>query len=192
MGLWRIAEALLGSRPGERSARDGDDTPIWKRAQPLGLAIVYFALAVSAARFAMGSGQQSTAQNAGLSAQMMQSGWGKALLIAIALALLAVGGYHVYKGASKKFLQDLRVDGNTTITALGVTGYVAKGVVFAGAGVLMIAATVQADPSKATGLDAAVKALGHAPFGKVLLIVAALGLASFGAYSFACSRYGRM
>jgi hypothetical protein len=64
--------------------------------------------------------------------------------------------------------------------------------VLAGAGVLVIVAILQADPSKAAGLDAAVKTLGHAPFGKVLLVVAALGIASFGAYSFVRSRYGRM
>jgi len=51
---------------------------------------------------------------------------------------------------------------------------------------------LQTDPSKASGLDAAVKALGHAPFGKVLLILAALGIAAFGAYSFVRARYGRM
>ena len=77
---------------------------------------------------------------------MMQSGWGKALLIVVALGLVAVGGYHVYKGAAKKFLKDLRVSGGTGITAVGVTGYVAKGVVLAGAGVLVIVATLQADP----------------------------------------------
>ena len=140
----------------------------------------------------MGSGQSSGQQNAGLSAQLMQSGWGKALLIVVGLGRRAVGGYHVYKGASKKFLKDLRVSGGTGITAVGVTGYVAKGLVLAGAGVLVIVATLQADPSKATGLDAAVKTLGQAPFGKFLLIVAALGIAAFGAYSFVRSRYGRM
>jgi hypothetical protein len=140
----------------------------------------------------MGSGQQSCQQNAGLSAQMMQSGWGKTILILMAIGLIAVGGYHVYKGAAKKFLKDLRVTGGTGITAIGVTGYVAKGLVLAGAGVLVIVATLQADPSKATGFDAAVKTLGHAPFGKVLLIAAALGIAAFGAYSFVRSRHGRM
>jgi len=69
---------------------------------------------------------------------------------------------------------------------------VAKGVVLAGAGVLVIVATLQADPSKASGIDAAVKALGNAPFGKFLLIVAALGIAAFGAYSFVRARFGRM
>ncbi|HVQ52356.1 MAG TPA: DUF1206 domain-containing protein [Mycobacterium sp.] len=192
LGLWRIAEAVVGSKPGERSSRGGDDTPVWKRAKSLGLAVVNFAIAVSAARFALGSGQQSTQQNAGMSAQMMQSGWGKVILILVALGLIAVGGYHVYKGASKKFLKDLRVSGGTAVTAIGVTGYAAKGVVLAGAGVLVIIATLQADPSKASGFDAAVKTLGHAPFGKVLLIAAALGIAAFGAYSFVRSRHGRM
>jgi len=196
LGLWRIAEALIGSKPrersGERSGQNSDHSPAWKRAKPLGLAIVNFAIALSAARFAMGSGQQSTQQNAGMSAQMMQSGWGKAVLVAVALGLLAVGGYHVYKGVSKKFLEDLRVSGGTAVNATGVAGYAAKGLVLAGAGVLVIIATLQADPSKASGLDAAVKSLGHAPFGKFLLILAALGLAAFGAYSFVRSRHGRM
>jgi uncharacterized membrane protein YiaA len=192
LGLWRIAEAILGSKPGEATGTWQDDTPAWKRAKSLGLAIVNFAIAFSAARFAMGSGQESTQQNAGLSAQMMQSGWGKAVLLLVGVGLIAVGGYHVYKGASKKFFKDLRVFGGTGITAVGVTGYAAKGLVLAGAGVLVIVATLQADPSKATGLDATVKTLGHAPFGKVLLVAAALGIAAFGAYSFVRSRYGRM
>jgi hypothetical protein len=192
LGLWRIAEALVGSKPGERSSMKDDDTPAWKRAKSLGLAVVNFAIAFSAARFAMGSGQQSSQQNAGLSAQMMQTGWGKAILTVVALGLVGVGGYHVYKGVAKKFLKNLRVSGGNGITAVGVTGYAAKGLVLAGAGMLVIVATLQADPSKATGLDAAIKTLGHAPFGKVLLIAAALGIAAFGAYSFVRSRYGRM
>ena len=192
LGLWRVAEAIVGSKPGEGSGQYKDDTPAWKRAKSLGLAIVNFAIALSAARFAMGSGQQGSQRNAGLSAQMMQSGWGKAALILLGLGLIAVGGYHVYKGASKKFFKDLRVWGGTGVTAVGISGYVAKGVVLAGTGVLVIIATLQADPSKASGLDAAVKTLGHAPFGKFLLIVAAAGLAAFGAYSFVRSRYGRM
>ncbi len=192
LGLWRLAEAIIGSKPGEGSGPRQDDTPAWKRAKSVGLAIFNFAIAFAAARFAMGSGQQSSQQNAGLSAQMMQSGWGKAVLIAIGLGLIGVGGYHVYKGVSKKFLKDLRVSGGTGITATGISGYVAKGLVIAGAGVLVIIASLQTDPSKATGLDAAVKTLGQAPFGKFLLILAALGIAAFGAYSFVRSRYGRM
>jgi hypothetical protein len=192
LGLWRVAEAIVGSKPGEGSGTTGDDTPAWKRAKAIGLAIVNFAIALSAARFAMGSGQQSSQQNSGMSAQLMQSGWGKTLLIAVGLGLVAVGGYHVYKGVTKKFFKDLRVSNGTAIQAVGISGYVAKGLVLAGAGLLVIVATLQADPSKAAGLDAAVKTLGQAPFGKFLLILAALGIAAFGVYNFVRGRYGRM
>jgi hypothetical protein len=78
------------------------------------------------------------------------------------------------------------------VTAVGVGGYTAKGLVFIGAGILVLVATLRFDPSKATGIDAAVKALGEAPFGKFLLILGALGIAAFGAYSFVQSRYARM
>ena len=192
LALWRLAETVVGPHPGERSHGDQDDSSLWKRFKALGLAILYLALAFSAARFAMGSGKSSSQQNAGMSAQLMQSGWGKALLIAVGLVVLAVGGYHVYKGISERFLKDLRVSGGRSITAIGVVGYVAKGLVLAGAGLLVIVATLNSDPSKSTGIDSAVKTLGEAPFGKVLLVVAAAGLAAFAVYSFVRSRHGRM
>ena len=191
LGLWRVAEAVMGSRPGEQGG-SGDDSGWWKRGKAAGLAIVSFALAFSAARFAMGSGQSDSQQNSGMSAQLMQSGWGKALLIAVGIGVLAIGGYHVYKGVSQKFLDELRVSGGSAIVATGVAGYTAKGLVLGGAGILVIVATLQADPAKASGIDAAVKTLGQAPFGKFLLILAALGLAAYGAYSFVRSRYNRM
>ncbi len=190
LGLWRVAEAVIGAKPGESNGQ-GDD-PAWKRLKPLGLAIVNFAIALSAARFATGGGQSSGEQNAGLSAQLMQTGWGKLVLIAAGLGVAAVGAYHIYKGVTQKFFKDLRVRGGTGITAVGVTGYAAKGAVLAGAGLLVIVATLRADPAKAAGLDAAVKTLGEAPFGKFLLVAAALGIAAFGLYNFVRSRHGRM
>lgn len=190
LALWHLAEAVVGSKPSERSG--DDDSPAWKRAKSVGLAIANAAIAVSALQFATGGGKSSGQQNSGMSAQLMQSGGGKVLLVLIGLGVAAVGGYHVYKGATKKFFKDLRVSGGTGITAVGVAGYVAKGLVLAGAGILVIVATLQADPAKASGLDAAVKTLGQAPFGKILLIIAALGIAAFGAYSFVRSRFGRM
>lgn len=192
LGLWRVAEAVIGAKPGESRGGDRGDNPAWKRAKSLGLAIVNFAIAFSAIRFATGGGQSSGQQNSGLSAQLMQAGWGKFVLIVAGLAIAAVGGYHVYKGVSKKFLKDLRGSAGSAVTAVGVTGYAAKGAVLAGAGLLVIVATLQADPAKAAGLDAAVKTLGQAPFGKFLLLVAAVGIAAFGAYSFVRSRNGRM
>jgi len=193
LGLWRLAETVLGSKPREASSRESDDDGgAVKRVKAFVLAVVYFVMAFSAARFAMGSGKSNGRKNAGMSAQLMQSGWGKALLVAVGLVVIGVGGYHVYKGVAKKFEKELKVSPGRAITALGVCGYTAKGLVFIGAGVLVLVATLHSDPSKAAGIDAAVKTLGQAPFGKFLLILAALGIAAFGAYSFVRSRYARM
>jgi hypothetical protein len=179
LGVWYLVETFL-------------EDDVKHRVKSAAVGIVYLALAVSAGKFAMGSGQSSGQQNAGLSAQMMQSVWGQAVLVVVALVVIAVGGYHVYKGASKKFLKDLNVSGGTGITWAGMIGYVAKGLVLAGAGILVLVATFTADPAKASGIDAAVKTLGGAPFGKFLLIIAALGLAAYGAYGFIRSRHADM
>ncbi len=122
----------------------------------------------------------------------MQSGAGKAALIVIGLAVIGVGGYHIYKGASQKFLDDLKVSGGPVLTPIGMTGYIAKGTVLAGAGLLVIVATLRADPAKAAGIDAAVKTLGQAPFGRLLLILAAVGFAAYGAYCLVLARFARM
>jgi Domain of Unknown Function (DUF1206) len=192
LALWRVAEVLVGPHPGERFGHHDGDSHAWERLKALLLALVYFAIAFSAAKFAMGSGKSDTQQQVGLTARLMQSGWGKTVLVLIGLAIVAAGGYHVYKGATKRFLEDLRVAGSGAVTAAGVVGYVAKGAVFAVAGVLVIVATLQADPAKSTGLDGAVKTLGAAPFGQVLLVLAAAGIAAYAVYCFVRSRHARM
>lgn len=192
LALWRLAESVVGSHPNEPGRQDDGAKKAFKRVKSIALAVVYAGIAATAVRFATGGGKSNGAQNAGLTARLLQSGWGKALLLTTAIAIIAVGGYHVYKGLSKKFEKDLKVSGGTLVTTLGVTGYTAKGLVLGGAGVLLVVATLTADPAKGAGLDAAVKSLGHAPFGKFLLIAAAVGFAAYGAYCFVLARFARM
>ena len=192
LALWRLAEAVIGSRPNEPGRGEDGAKNKFKRVKSVALAAVYFGIAMTAVRFAAGGGESNSAQNAGLTARMLQSGWGKAVLLIVAAGIIAVGGYHIYKGLSKKFEKDLKVAGGQAVRPLGIAGYAAKGSVLGGAGVLLIVATLTADPAKGAGLDAAVKTLGHAPFGKILLIIAAAGLAAYGAYCFVLARYARM
>jgi hypothetical protein len=191
LGLWRLVETISGPHPEEKSPQQRRAASISDRAQSFALAVVYFAIAYSAMRYALGAGEDSAPRNSTLSAELMHSGWGKLLLVVIGVTVIAVGGYHVYKGAAKRFFDDLTVSGRL-VTVLGVVGYVAKGLVLCGAGILLITATFTADPGKASGLDGAVKTLGAAPFGKVLLIIAGAGFAAFGLYSFARSRHCRL
>ena len=192
LALWRLAESVVGSHPNEPGRQDDGAKKAFKRVEIHCTCRGLRRHRGNRRRFATGGGKSNSAQNAGLTARLLQSGWGKALLLTAAVVIIAVGGYHVYKGLSKKFEKDLKVSGGTLVTTLGVTGYTAKGLVLGGAGVLLVIATLTADPAKGAGLDAAVKSLGHAPFGKFLLIAAAIGFAAYGAYCFVLARFARM
>jgi Domain of Unknown Function (DUF1206) len=51
-------------------------------------------------------------------------------------------------------------------------------------GALFVTAAGQNSSSKATGLDGALRALAHQPFGPWLLTAVALGIATYGGYTF--------
>ena len=192
LAMWRLAETVVGLHPGEHTHAHMRDTPLINRLKAFGMALIYLALAFAAAQFALGIGRQGSDRAEGLSAQLMQSAGGKAVLVAVGAVIAAIGGYLVYKGASRKFLGDLTVGGGRLITALGMCGHVVEGVVLFAAGASVIGAPFLHDPTRATGLDAAVEALGEAQFGQVILLFAAAGFAAYGLYSFALTRYSRM
>lgn len=190
MGLWRLAEAALGSS--SRPDADSKKSEVIDRLKALSLAVVYFAFAFSAFGFARGSGKSSSGQSAGITARLMQTTAGTIVLLAGALVIIAVGGYHVYKGVSRSFLDDLEGTTSPLVRRLGMVGYIAKGLAIAAIGLLVILAVSQSEPGKATGLDGAFKTLGAQPYGAALLIAAGVGIITYGLYSFAMARYAKM
>lgn len=184
LGLWQVVEVFLGPDQASDRVKAGAK------------AVVYLALGVTTARFASGGSSSDSQTASGTTAGLLGSGAGKVALVVAGLALIGVGGYHVYKGATKKFVEDLeRTGGGTVGRAIVVTGqigYVAKGIALAILGGLVIAAVVTADPGKAGGLDAALRTLGAQPMGQVLLVCTGAGIALFGIYSFGRARFARM
>ncbi|WP_181698908.1 DUF1206 domain-containing protein [Nocardia sp. GTS18] len=190
MALWRLAEAALGSssQPDSESKK----SEAVNRVKAFSLAVVYLAFAISAFGFARGAGTSSSAQSTGITAEMMQSTVGTVALVIAGLIIIAIGGYHIYKGATQRFLADLHGDTSTLVRRLGTVGYVAKGLAVAAIGLLVILAVGRSDPGEATGLDGAFKTLGEQPFGAALLIAAGAGIIAYGLYSFAMARYTKM
>jgi Domain of Unknown Function (DUF1206) len=187
MGLWRLVETVLG-KASDRKPAGG----VLDRAKAFGLAVVYLAFANSAFGFARGAGQSAGEQNMTMSARLMQSAAGTLALIACGVSTVAVGIYHIHKGASRNFLDDLKGRSGNLVRRLGMVGYIGKGVVVAGAGALVVVAALRAEPKKATGLDGALKTLGAQPYGAALLIAAGLGIITYGLYSFAMARLTKM
>jgi hypothetical protein len=190
MALWRLAETALGRSTDPKS--QGTMPEILDRAKAFALAVVYLAFAYSTLGFARSAGKSTGHQNSALSARLMQSASGTVVLIVGGVIIVAVGGYHIYKGASRNFLDDLKGTSSDLVRRLGVIGYIAKGLVIAGAGVLVIIAASLSQPDKATGLDGALKTLGAQPYGAILLVLASVGIITYGLYSFAMARYAKM
>lgn len=141
---------------------------------------------------ALGSSSNSEGQTDDVSKQLMSNPAGQVLVGAVGLVILGVAGYHVYKGWTKKFLEDLDEHPGAWAVYAGRAGYIAKGVALAIAGFFFVVAAVQSDPDEAKGLDGALKSLKDMTGGPVILTVVALGIAAYGVYSFARARYVKL
>ncbi len=185
--LWQLLDAAVGYRPGS------DASSALDRLKDAGKAVVYAVLAWTAWRFASGGSTDSGESTADFTSALMSAPFGQLLVGAVGVAVVGVGGFHAWKGLSRAFMDDL--DGNAdgrlgqAVILLGVVGYVAKGIALAMVGVLFGWAAWTSDPDDATGLDGAVQVAAGDTVGAVVLIVVALGFASYGLYSFARARF---
>ncbi|KQV25081.1 MULTISPECIES: DUF1206 domain-containing protein [unclassified Microcella] len=186
LALWLLVEGLLLLIPtGEIG--DGLITAL--------KGVVYAALAASAVTIAMGGRSDSTEDARELSAVLIATPGGVFVLALLGLVIVGIGVYFVVKGLRRRFRRDLRVPSGTTgrtVVALGVIGYVAKGVALVSLGILAVVAAVTTDPSEVTGLDGALRALTELPFGVILLSLVGLGLVAYGVYCAARARWARL
>ncbi|SFO43106.1 protein of unknown function [Geodermatophilus obscurus] len=193
LALWQAAEVLRW-RSGWSASGDARKKAVTRSGKAVAKTVVYLVLAFAAFRAATGGGQSSSGQQQQTAAGVF--GWpaGRWLVGLAGLVVIGVGVYHVVKGVTQKFLE--QVDLSTApqgtrrlVTRLGQVGYPAKGVALGVVGALLVYAAVTFDPAKASGLDGAMRTILDAPFGRVLLTLVALGIAAFGAYCFVRARY---
>ncbi|WP_158370945.1 DUF1206 domain-containing protein [Cellulosimicrobium cellulans] len=176
LALWQATEAIAWGKAADR-------------ARAAAKAVVYAVLAVTTVSvLTSGSGGSSGGATSGL----LSSGIGRVLVGLVGLGVVAVGGYHVVKGWKETFLEDLESSPAPWVRKAGRVGYIGKGAALAVVGVLLVVAAVQADPEKASGLDAALHALAGLPFGAVLLTLVALGFAAYGVYGFGRARHAKV
>lgn len=182
--LWQIVEAIIG-RSGLKPSKK-----LRKRISSAARAVVYLLLGLTAARIALGAGSNGQGEET-LSARLMSVPFGRLLLAAVGVAVIAVGVSQVVKGVKHKFTEDLDGGREATALRLGTAGYCAKGVALGIIGLLFMWAAWSYDPKKAGGMDAALATLQGQPFGAVLLTAMALGIAAFGLYCFYWARHAR-
>jgi hypothetical protein len=193
LAVWQAAEVFRW-RSGWSASGKTRTKALKKSGKAIVKAVIYAALAVLAIRFATGGGQSSSQEQQQTTAGVFDWPAGQFLVGAAGLVLIGSGAYHVYKGATKRFLKEIDTSeaspsATRLVTRLGQVGFPGKGVALAGVGALLVWAAITFDPSKAQGLDGALRSILELPFGQILLTLVALGIAAFGAYLFVRARY---
>lgn len=183
--IWQVLEATIGRQETNRDGR------IRRRLASAGRAVVYLALGLLAVGVAMGSGGGSGEGEETISTRLMALPFGRVLVGAVGAAVIAVGVSQIVKGVKQNFTEDLDQAVSQWVRRLGTAGYCAKGVALAIIGGLFGYAAITYDPQKAGGLDAALATIRDQPFGAVLLVVMALGIAAFGVFCFVWARHAR-
>ncbi|WP_405825706.1 DUF1206 domain-containing protein [Streptomyces sp. NBC_01390] len=190
MALWRGAGAVLG-----RGARRKAGSRILDGGRALFYATVCWATAVYAA--GGGQGSSGNAQSQDWTASALELPHGRVLVGAAGCVLIGVGVTLAVRAAMRRFLRQLDTGAMShrtkqVVTALGVGGGVARGAVFAAAGLFVLVAAVRFDPHEAKGMDATLRSFTQTPAGPWLLVAVAIGLVLFGVFSFASARWRRL
>ncbi|MGW0633466.1 DUF1206 domain-containing protein [Streptomyces sp. NPDC002758] len=187
MALWRGARAVLGKGPRRKAA---------SRVLDGGRALFYAAICWATAAYAAGGGQDSSgnAQSQDWTASALKLPYGRVLVGAAGCLLIGIGAVLAVRAAMRRFLRQL--DTGTlshrtkqVVTALGVGGGVARGVVF---GIFILVAAIRFDPDEAKGVDATLRSFTQTPVGPWLLVAVVIGLILVGAFSFASARWRRL
>lgn len=189
LALGHLLEVFYGSGLRSKKKASGVIKAISK-------AIMYAVLAYTSIQFAMGDSSDSGDSAEGAAEPFLSSTPGKALVIGVGVIIVIVGIYHVYKGMSRKFHQDLSPSGDRQIGQLidktGLVGYVAKGIALGGVGAMVMWAGFTADADKARGFDAAFKEALDLPGGGIALAAIGVGFILYGIYSVLRAKYQQM
>ncbi|HET7900863.1 MAG TPA: DUF1206 domain-containing protein [Candidatus Nanopelagicales bacterium] len=178
--LWRFSEAAFGVI--------GEPPGAGPRLKSFARGVAYLAVAWSAFEILRGARASQAGQQAHLAATVMAAPAGRLLLGLVGLGIVVAGLVMVHEGWSKKFMRyfgSLPLRLRTAVVWLGRIGTVSRGLVFAVAGALVVAAAWKAQPSEAGGIDVAVRTLLGWPFGHQLVVLLGVGLVLFGVYGLA-------
>ncbi len=192
MALWRLSEAVYGAPgAGGREAK--------ARLGALARAVLYAVTGYGVLKYAIGMGapQPSNQQSVDLTAALLRQPGGQALVVVAGLVLIGAGLAQAYQYWRMRFRKDMRLSQARARTRrivewLGRAGGVARGIVFVTAGAFLVMAAVRYQPRQAKGIDSSLRALAATPAGPWVLVLVAIGLIMFGAFSCCEARWRRV
>lgn len=192
---WNVTQSVI------RGSTDVDFLGVIMRIGWFGLGAFYALIAISGLRLAFSefdnpeSGSQSSSSTgrtgdtepAALTARLLDATGGRLVAVVIAVIVVIVAGYHLHKGLTYGFVDDLDTDDlsdeqEDRLGRLGVTGFVARAFVLAVVAFFLAKAAIEFDPDEAVGLDGALREFASVAYGKVVIVFVGLGLAVAGVY----------
>ena len=194
--VWRFIQAI---KDPEGKGSDGEGI-----AKRVGYAIsgaIYAFLAFYAASIVFGWSTGSSGGSGGgkeaWTAQLLAQPFGQWLVGLVGAIVIGVGVYQIYKAVKAKFMDHLKTGEmsqteRTWAERAGRFGLSARGVIFGIAGVFLIVAAIQSDPSETRGLGGVLQTLSEQPYGPWLLGVVALGLIAYAVHCAVQSRYRKV
>ena len=161
--------------------------------------VLYSVFCLSTARLLVETPPQQTAQSeqrqdTGMTADLLRTGWGKALLLVVGILVVA-GGLEAGRRAVRLNFRERFTDEHMSralamvTRALGAFGSVARAVVFVLVGVFLVKAAVLSSADQTKGLDAIFRSVASSPYGSWLLALLACGLFCYGLYCLLDARY---
>lgn len=192
LALWQLSEALYGGTGPDGRKASNRVTAGFK-------AVLYGFIVFGILKYALGLGAAKSSNNQAvdLTRTAMREPGGRILVGIVGAVLIGVGAFLVWRAVKKKFLEEIKTGemSPTTrkvVTFFGGAGGVARGVVFAAAGVFVLIAAITARAHQAKGMDATLRTFTKTPAGPWLLVLVAVGLVIFGIYSLAEARWRRL
>ena len=183
--IWRFTQAIMDPE------REGSNAKgMAKRAAFVVSGLIYASLAFYAASLALGSGSGGGGggqSKDSMTARLMSYEGGLWVVAAIGVVIIAVGISQFIRAYKEKFktrwsTAQMRPATQLWATRIAKFGLSARGLVFLIMGGFLVAAALQTDPSKATGLGGALNKLAQQSYGLWLLGVVAIGLVCYGVY----------
>ncbi|MBX4859909.1 DUF1206 domain-containing protein [Rhizobium sophorae] len=181
---WRLAQSIANADNHDHSVKS-----YLIRAALLGSAVTYMGLAIYAFQGALGFGSGGDGGEKGLAALAMSQPFGRFLAGAIGLGFVVGGAVTALKGITRRFERYLTLGQSRPLLLICVYGLVSRGVVFVIVGIFFCYAAFTVDPGQAGSISDALTFVRQLPFGAVLYLVVAIGLAAFGIYNLVEARY---
>jgi hypothetical protein len=190
--LWGVVRAVL-----DPLGRGSDPKGLFDRAGFLFSGLTYALLLIPTVAALMNKPSTSQGSASGLPAGLTSGATGHWVTVAFGFIWIAIGVGQLAAAYTAHFMRDLKTSEMSaqevqTATWLGKAGYAARGVVFAVIGLIILQAELAGGAQPAKGIDGALAALAHAPYGTIVLGVVALGLILFGLYSGMCAKWTRI